>query len=81
MNSSDVTYIGYNVTPQVGDIIVMYNRDSGAIAHSAVIYQTPSGSTGIYTVSKFGGCGVYKAPLSELKNYYSCDNYDVYRKN
>lgn len=81
MNSSEVTHVGYNVTPQVGDIIVMYNRKSGAIAHSAVIRQTPSGSTGTYTVSKIGGCGLYIAPLSELKSYYSCDNYDVYRKN
>lgn len=81
MNSSSVTYVGYNVTPQVGDIIVMYNKDTGAIVHSAIIRQTPSGSTGIYTVSKLGGRGLYIAPLSELELYYYCDNYDVYRTN
>lgn len=79
--SSSVTYVGYNATPQEGDIVVMYNKTTGNIARSAVISKTPSGSTGIYTVSKIGGCGLYKAPLSELKTYYSCDNYDVYRTN
>ena len=34
-----------------------------------------------YSKSKIGGLGVYMAPLSELKMYYSCDNYDVYRIN
>ena len=81
MNSSSVTYVGYNVTPQIDDIIVMYDRKTGAINHSAIIRQTPSGSTGIYTRSKLGGRGLYVAPLSELKLYYSSDNYDVYRTN
>ena len=32
-------------------------------------------------IAKLGGCGLYVAPLSELKLYYSSDNYDVYRTN
>lgn len=73
---SSVTYVGYNVTPQVGDIIVMYKRYTGELQHSAIIYETSSN-----TVSKLGGRGLYIAPLSELMNYYGCDNYKVYRKN
>lgn len=74
-----VTYVGYNESVQVGDIVVMYNASTGAIAHSAVICQTPSGATGDYTISKCSGGPLYKAPLSQLMKYYSCSNYDVYR--
>ena len=78
MNSSSVTYVGSNTTPQTWDIIVMYNT-SGNIAHSAIVTTTPSGNTGIYTTSKIGGRALYRAPLSELMTYYSCNSYSVYR--
>lgn len=78
MSSSVVSYIGSAVTLQSNDIIVMYN-ESGELVHSAVVCATPSGESGVYTISKLGGRGLYKAPLSELSTYYSCKSYRVYR--
>lgn len=80
-----ILYMSYgNVTnitagsEQVGDIIVMYNS-SGVIVHSAIVCPTPSGGSGEYTVSKMGGRGLYRAPLSEVMSYYLCTSYSVYR--
>lgn len=77
MNNGTVTSVSSSAM-QVGDIIVMYNS-SGALVHSALMCATPSGSSGTYTISKIGGRGLYRAPLSELMTYYSCSNYSVYR--
>lgn len=82
---SPAAYISYGTVTsvnaysiQTGDIIVMYNS-SGALVHSAVVCPTPSGGSGIYTVSKIGGKGLYRAPLSELMTYYCSTSYLVYR--
>lgn len=82
---SPIAYIYYGTVTninennkQTGDIIVMYNS-SGALVHSAVICPTPSGCYGTYTVSKIGGKGLYRAPLTELMTYYCCTSYLVYR--
>ncbi|MCR4960471.1 MAG: hypothetical protein K6A74_03385 [Lachnospiraceae bacterium] len=74
MNSSRVTQVG---EPKVNDIIVMYS--SAGIAHSAVVCETPSGKTGLYAVSKIGGLALYRSPVSELMNYYSCKTFKKYR--
>lgn len=80
MNSSGIQYIGKNVTPQVGDIVVMYNQYYGYLAHSAVICTPPSGVSKTYTISKFGGQGLYSASLEDVMNHYSSVDYYVYRK-
>lgn len=82
-NSSSVSYVGSNNPSllQTGDIIVMYRNSTGAISHSAIITQKPSGAEEPYTISKLSGRGVYKAPLSELGQYYSSSSYDIYRIN
>lgn len=77
MNNGTVTSVSSSAM-QVGDIIVMYNS-SGALVHSALMCATPSGSLGTYTISKIGGRGLYRAPLSELMTYYGCSTYSVYR--
>ena len=79
MNSNDVSYIGNNVTPSVGDIIVLYDSSTNAINHSAVVISTPNGCFGIYVRSKIGGKALYDSPLAELSLYYHSNNYSVYR--
>lgn len=74
-----VTHKGYNAALEVGDVIVMYNKNTGALVHSAVICEAPAGATEPYTMSKYGGCGLYVAPLSGVLMYYTSENYDVYR--
>jgi len=76
-----VTYKGYNTALQVGDVIVMYKKENGQLAHSAIICEAPAGATEPYTMSKYGGCGLYVASLSEVMMYYSCGDYEVYRLN
>ncbi len=79
MGSSQMTYVGYNVTPQIGDKIVYYNP-SNAISHSAVVVSTPQGKTGIYVRSKIGGRALYDSPLDEVGIYHGGSvNYAVYR--
>ena len=80
MGSSEVTYVGHNVTPLVGDKIVFYDNNTNAINHSAVVISTPAGATGIYVRSKIGGMALYDSPLSEVATYYNAlSNYNVYR--
>ncbi len=85
INSSEVTYVGHNVIPMVGDIIVFLDKSTNAINHSGVVISTPAGETGIYVRSKFGGKALYDAPLQGVSSYYLSTlnngsyNYDVYR--
>ena len=76
--SLQVTYVGANVTPLVGDIIVYVDDVTGEYNHSGVVVTTPTGATGIYVRSKFGGKALYDAPLSGA--YHNSHNlYLVYR--
>ncbi len=79
MGSSQITSLGFNVTPQIGDMIVYYDQ-SNSITHSAKVVSTPQGKTGIYVRSKISGRALYDSPLDEVGIYHNnSQNYAVYR--
>ena len=78
--STQVTYVGANVMPLVGDIIVYLDDSTNAYNHSGIVVSTPAGATGIFVRSKFGGKALYDAPLYDVGAYHNSHNhYLVYR--
>ena len=75
INSPSVDYIGSDIIPQTGDIIVI-KKSTGEITHSGIVSSYSYGV--LYIKSKIGGKGLYISPMNELLNYYG-SSYDVYR--
>lgn len=65
-----------NAGATYGDIIVIFNNYNDA-KHSAISKTTSNNVINIYTVSKLGMAGVYRAPLADLVDEYGT-SYSVY---
>ena len=86
--SSSFNKIGANCAAQDKDKIIIdglrFQQDGFGntmqALHSVIVYSGGTNSSNIQTHSKLGSCGVYKASLGDMMNFYGGATYRVYRK-